>query len=76
MVIIRQIWSNKQTSSIKYRELQLDTADQLFLKKKLIVSSPTVSTKMMSKLAASQTIIDSSVVLVTPPSVHLFGDDL
>lgn len=38
--------------------------------------TPTVSTKTTSKLAASHRNIVSRVVRVTPPNVHLFGDDL
>ena len=40
------------------------------------INRPTVSTRITSKLAASHKKIVSRVVLVTPPSVHLFGDDL
>lgn len=46
------------------------------VKKENFWYQPTVSTKITSKLAASQTKIDSSVVRVTPPKLHLFGEDL
>lgn len=40
-----------------------------------IFYSPTVSTIMTSKLAASHRSIVSRVVRVTPPRLHLFGDE-